>query len=349
MLNKDSNINAGNSSTNNQAQTINNTYNGITYSDARDIAIDVFKNNFLVLKDEAAAVASERAYQITEKFLKRLESEAPHALSEFATPGMQDTFFHAQKDFALSGDDEIAEMLVQILIERAQTPIKNRMRLVLDESMKIASKLTADQMDLLTLTHLMHRSIEANVGTFENLIKRISRNLSICENLSEIYINEDLQFLEYLRLGKFLSGKYFDPCRTWLTSYGPYLNKGFTHEELHVPEIPNGDLFIICFHDTTKVQFRFETKEALITFLRSENLTEERINHISSFFNHNLFQQEEFNQLLNDKIGNYSKMITIHNNTEWNSFDLSSVGIAIALSNYYRRFGNKVDMSIWIK
>ncbi|RYZ80199.1 MAG: hypothetical protein EOP06_25785 [Proteobacteria bacterium] len=57
-IKSETNLNAGDQSTNNQAQTINYHYTGVTYTDAKEIALDVFKNNFLVLKDEAAAIAA---------------------------------------------------------------------------------------------------------------------------------------------------------------------------------------------------------------------------------------------------------------------------------------------------
>jgi hypothetical protein len=348
MLSKDTNINAGDSSVNNQAQTINNTYNGITYQDARDIATDVFKNNFLILKDEAAAIAAERASEITEKFLKRLETEAPDSLNEFATPGMQDTFFNAQKEYAISGDEEVADMLVEILVERAKTPLKSRKRFVLDESLKIASKLSLNQMNLLTLTHLERRTIHQGVGNFDSLINILNQRYSLMEDLEEDQINGDLLFLEYLRLGKIVTGNFSSPEEILHNNYKAYLSKGFTLDQCKVPEVELSDLFITCFHDKEKFQFRFETKEMLEIFLRQKKITEERIHEIASHFNSNIFHQGEINFLLSTKVPHFAKLLNIYNNSQWKSFELTSVGMAIAISNYHRQFGDKLDLSVWI-
>jgi hypothetical protein len=65
---------SGDDSTNLQAQSIV-VNQGISYSDAKDIALDVYKSNFLQLSQDAAQVARERAEEITDNFLDKLKNE----------------------------------------------------------------------------------------------------------------------------------------------------------------------------------------------------------------------------------------------------------------------------------
>lgn len=349
MLGDKSEIKSGDQSTNNQAHTITNNY-GLSYAEVREIATDVFKANVIQYGETAAVTAFERASEMTEKFLSKLEKEAPEAVNEFATPGMQDTYFQAQKAYAINGDEEIADMLVEMLVERAKSPVRNRMRMVLDEGLKIAPKLTVQQMDLLTLTHFRFHTQSQNLGTFVSLAHKLNLEFMLMDNINITEVDEDLSILEYLGLGKLTDTSEFNSTEsTLLNTYPAYFCKGFTLEECHVPEISHSELFIPCFHDSNKFQFRFEAKEDLIANLRGKGITEERINYISQFFDSHLFQQHEISSLLSPYIPNFETLISMYKSTSWKNFHISKVGMAIGLSNYHRRYGIKNDLSIWVK
>jgi len=89
---------SGDNSTNLQGKEIV-INQGISYSDAKEIALDVFKGNFLQLKEEAAIIAQNRAEEITEDFLNHLNDRNPEAIKEFEQPAMQDALFTAQKEY----------------------------------------------------------------------------------------------------------------------------------------------------------------------------------------------------------------------------------------------------------
>ena len=72
----------GEKSTNLQGQNVN-IYNGISYSDAKEIFKDLFRANFLELKHEAADIAQTRAEEITGKFLDKLNSKSPEVNLSF--------------------------------------------------------------------------------------------------------------------------------------------------------------------------------------------------------------------------------------------------------------------------
>ncbi|WP_262250451.1 LPO_1073/Vpar_1526 family protein [Parapedobacter soli] len=148
----------GDSSTNLQGHVVN-VYQGISYADAKEIALDVFSSNFIQLKNEAAEIAKQRAEEITEALLEKLIERAPDAIEEFKQPGMQDSLFTAQKEYAKSGDKELGDLLVDILVDRANSPERNMMQIILDEALKIAPKLTIEQLDTLTLSFILIRTV----------------------------------------------------------------------------------------------------------------------------------------------------------------------------------------------
>lgn len=108
---------AGDYSTNLQGKSIV-IHQGISYADAKEIALDVYKANFLQLAQDAASLAINRAEQLTDDFLARLKERAPETIGSMRDPAMQMAIFTAQREYAKSGDMDLEDLLIDILVER---------------------------------------------------------------------------------------------------------------------------------------------------------------------------------------------------------------------------------------
>ena len=134
---------AGDGSTNLQGQSII-VNQGISYSDAKDIALDVFKANSLELSREAAITAADRAEKLADDFLENLNEKHKDSIKNLSQPAMQIALFDAQKAYAITGDEELESLLVDILVERATEDTRTIKQITLDESLKVAPKLTTE-------------------------------------------------------------------------------------------------------------------------------------------------------------------------------------------------------------
>ena len=155
MINDDIHkIKSGDSSTNIQANNI--TINqGISKADAMEIALNVYKNNFITLSDLAAKTAFERVKRFNEKFLTELFQQNEQVISEFQTPALQITLLEAQRECAKSGEKNLEEILISLLLERASTSNRSLKQIALEESIKVVPKLTESQLDILVLNYLL--------------------------------------------------------------------------------------------------------------------------------------------------------------------------------------------------
>jgi hypothetical protein len=213
----------GEKSTNLQGQNVN-IYNGISYSDAKEIFNDLFKSNFLQLKHEAADVAQQRAEEITGKFLNDLNTKSPESIAEFKEPAMQDALFTAQKEYAKSGDLDLGDLLVDILVDRVQTNTRNMLQLVLDESLKIAPSLTVEQLDTLSLNFLLTRTRSTAISDFNGFAQMIKRDIEPFVNnlLSD---NNHYNYLEFHRCGHIRTGNYGNLETSWKKTYKGLFSK----------------------------------------------------------------------------------------------------------------------------
>ena len=150
---KDQNQESGDNSTNLQGKTII-INQGLSYADAKEIALDVFKSNFLELSAKAAETAKRRAEELVDNFLNELKQRAPESLNKMEDPGMQYAIFTAQKEYAKTGDKDLSKLLVDILVDRSKQEDRDLKQIVLDESLSTVTKLTTGQLDTLTIAFL---------------------------------------------------------------------------------------------------------------------------------------------------------------------------------------------------
>src|SRR4026209_709950 len=91
---------------------------GVNYSEARQIALDVFDANFYKLSQAAAEMAKQRAREIIDDFLSKLAERNPVASENTKDPDVQYAIFTAQREYARSGDKDLSDILVDILVDR---------------------------------------------------------------------------------------------------------------------------------------------------------------------------------------------------------------------------------------
>ncbi|WP_217987355.1 LPO_1073/Vpar_1526 family protein [Vreelandella sp. 21] len=341
---------AGDNSTNLQGQQVI-VNQGISYTDAKEIANDVFKANFIELKQEAAIIAQERAEEVTEKVISELNERHPESLSEFEQPAMQDALFNVQKQYAISGDQDLGDLLVDILVDRASEPKRNMVQIVLDESLSIAPKLTTEQFDTLTLNFLLVSTRRMDVKNYDELIAHFKKRIvPFVENLSDSH--SDYTHLEYLGCGHVRAGNYGQLEQRLRDTYKAFFSSGFTHEEL-IAEIGEGHnlagLIIPCFHDSSKLQIGVLDESVLEHISRENGLDQGLVTKLKQYFTKTTKNQNDIKTMLIDAIPEMDKIFDTWNKSSFKQFELTSVGIAIAHANYRRRTDETMDLSIWIK
>ena len=155
MIKNKQEISAGDHSTNIQGSDVTVNQYGLKYSDIKDVAMDVFKSNFYDLGEKVEKLVNERAEEIINKYLKRLEEESPESIKNTEDPDVRFSIYEVQKSYARLGDKEISDLLVDILIQRTMNPDESFKKLVLNEAITVIPKLTTKQIDVLSLIYLV--------------------------------------------------------------------------------------------------------------------------------------------------------------------------------------------------
>jgi hypothetical protein len=341
----------GDSSTNLQGQSIV-VYQGITYADAKEIALDIYKSNFLKLSEEAADVAKARAEELTDKFLKELKEKNEQAIETLKDPGMQIALYSAQKEYARTGDKDLQDLLVDILIQRASQKERDIKQIVLDESLNVAPKLTFEQFDTLTLSWVITKTRHSGLVDLESLVNYFERFLepfidSLTEN-SSCY-----EHLQYVGCGSVIHlGGWGSIENKFRSNYAGLFCKGITEEDVQ-QEIENVEdvkpLLGPCLHNQTLIQIAVMDLDILKQQVQRYGVDESYIPKLNNLFEKSRMSESEVREYMLNARPKLGKLFSIWEKTAISRFALTTVGYAIAQANLRRRSGETVDMSIWIK
>ncbi len=342
---------AGNDSTNLQAQSIT-VYQGISYSDAKEIALDVYRANFLQLSQDAAQIACNRAEELTDNFLRQLEVENKAAIDSMREPAMQAALYEAQKQYAKTGDKDLEGLLVDILVERASTPERNIHQIVLDEALIVASKLTTEQMDALTLNFLISRTSNNTLINLPAITHYLHTHLlPFIGSLSKG--SSCYEHLEYVGCGSLLHMGGFNSIEDiYQKQYGGLFSKGFTRDRAfnEIEDIDQYPFLITnCLHNKELLQVNAVNTLVIDEVCCENNVPSQTKEKIITLFNSSQMNQQEIKDYLISVAPDIAAIFDLWENTGLSKFVPTTVGIAIAHANFRRKTGIKLDLSIWIK
>lgn len=192
MLNKMS-IEGGDNSTNTTvAGDVN--ISGITYLEARQIALDVFKANFFDLSTEAKQTADVRVEEITNKVIERLYSEVPDKVHKINDPDIQYSIFNVQKEYTRVGDAELGENLVIALIDKIKIDDRNSESFVIDDALQILTKLSKANLAFLGMIVFSKIGIPINSREEHKQIllklSSILKDMILVSNLDMAYLKQ---------------------------------------------------------------------------------------------------------------------------------------------------------------
>lgn len=343
-------IKTGDNSTSLQAQhmTVNQ---GMSYVDVKNIALDVFNSNFLELSKEASHTAVERAEEITNSFIERLKQEKPAYIESVKDPGFQYALFEAQKNYAKTGDKDMSAVLIDVLVDRVEHQKRDLKQIVLDESIQVIPKLTASQLDTLTVIFILRYSQNHGIIDFESFKQYLEVYIKpFASGLSKE--NSLYQHLEFTGCGNIqITSTSIEAI--FKQTYAGLFCKGFTEENFVevVREFTKyKNITTKCLHDDKLLQLNAINLDVLKKVAKKNKFEEEIIKKLETLFNDNLFPDTEV-KTKTEKItdGFMTNVFDVWKNSPMKSMTLTTVGISIAQANFRRKTGITLDLGIWIK
>ena len=322
---------------------------GLSYSDVKEIALDVYRANFYQLSGLAKQEAACRAEEITREFLDKLELENPDGFRQANDPGFQYALYTAQKEHARSGNKDLSALLVDLLVDRTKHQSRDFVQIVLDESLSTAPKLTNSQLASLAAVFFLRYTQYNLLGTHESLCVYLDSFLApLVASITKSFAS--FQHLEFSGCGAIsvteisLEGAFID-------RYKGLFSKGFDASAIEEQGVTLGNdprVFIPCLNDQSKLQVQALNREGLDTYLKKLEVSTEDITRISALFDSNTMSGDEVRQKCVALRSYMAEVFDFWHNSPAKNFTLTSVGIAIGHANIKRFAGEFADLSIWI-
>jgi hypothetical protein len=338
---KDNNkaLNGGDFSSNHQADRIEVNNYGLSYSDAKEIALDVYKSNIVKLSDEAAELAAERVKVFISTLLNELVEKLEN-LNSFKDPGFQSVLFSSQREYAKTGDKDLGQLLVDLLVNRASEVERTKTQIIYDEALDIAPKLTATDYDILSIIFLLRNfSVDHKIADYDSFKDFINQ---LCLFVNVVDDKYPYTYLEYAGCVKEIEDKR-GLSSLLIDNFSIAFCTGFNREMASRFDLNNytlRDHIIPCFNDKLKYQFSFKNKY----YPKLQGYENE---DLKAFYITNL--QKPLDAL--KSVAAINPLIW-KLNEQWKSSEikhlhLTNVGIAIAIANIYRRAKIKFNLEEW--
>jgi hypothetical protein len=342
MTNSKQHVRSGDQSVNVQVDTLNY---GLTYQDAKALFTDLFKENFLKLQEEASTIATSRAEEITDGFLNKLAVNYPAAIANAKDPDFQMALLQVQREYARSGDKELGDILVDILVDRSAQSGRSLRQLVLKDALDTAPRLTPAEFAILTVLWWV-RHVRCSVSNPIELSNAIRQSLipfagALTTNSAEYRHLESCGCLS-VGIGQ------TDIVDVIRQMYQGIFTDGFPRTEESAGKLLEAGALRQCLRNPEHLQVGVIQEYELDALAKKTGQQQYR-QRLGALFNTGIMNTPAVEQELIKNVPAIGPVINIWRSSLMKHSDLTATGIAIGHANWRRATGNHEDVEIWLK
>lgn len=177
-------------------QECDNIQIGLSYSETKDIFIDLFELNLPKLKTIAQEEAKLNIEKLSDKFSSRLQKLDIIDTKIFETPDFHYNLYRAIEIGAHHDSEYLHDTLAELLVKRITFNSNDTLRTILNESIQTIDKVTNNQLKMLTFNFLMFDYFKKlNIKTWSEFNKYASEYL--LPFMDYEYKDIDIQHLNY--------------------------------------------------------------------------------------------------------------------------------------------------------
>lgn len=348
----------GDGSQNIQAVNVD-IHNGLSYDNVRQIAMDVFHSNILIYKDNAKIIAEERAIYITEKLFSRLIEKNIVINEQFKAPGLQDSLFSTQKEFAKSGDLEMGGLMIELLTERINAENRDYRQIIINEALLVIPKLTSEQIDFISIIFILTDMIIYPKGDFTSYLTDLLMPLitNLRTNIHYYTYSGIFKHIEYTGCGIIREGSFGTFENRINLNYSTYYQKEITRE--YFENIAGSVRFyedLITLKENNLITFKIRNTKDLSIILGAKSIkdgketiyTSSQQAAIHYLFTNAMMSNAEIKEIFIKNL-KVRQLVNLWNNSKLNSLQLSDVGQIIAIHNINIKCNQKINMQLYIR
>lgn len=191
-------------------------FNGITAETAMEICKYVVKAELAVYTQDARVEAEKRLSDISERTIERITSLKENLLHRFKEPAIQIALNETFKNYIVSGNEEMGENLIDLLIERLSVQERTTEQSIIDEARNIIPKLSSNTVSLLAIMVFSKLIFPYNREQYDDLLLKLAPLVERLKNISSL----DIAHLKQVGCGYGISAFHVvEPLEKYILSH----------------------------------------------------------------------------------------------------------------------------------
>jgi hypothetical protein len=336
----------------------------VSVQDVEHLCVKIFEERFSYYSSEAFATAKSRVEEFAFNYLSKMAEKDPSAIENLADPGVQSALLEAESGFAKTGDENLGEVLVSMLVERTRIVDRNPRQLAYNEALNVVQKLTPRHLSLLSLIFFV-RSVNfsqtggINWPAFLSILRAVTE--PVCQDFNAS--KADVQYLlatgcctaeggglsdgvswGYAMLQRY-PGLFTKGVRVADTpSIEKYMGRGTP--PIIVPKIPHP---YIAEDISDLSQVNAISEESIRGNMAAFEVSESEIPELMAIMNKAPMNVVEIESFLRAELPHIRNVLDLWQPTGLQGCTPSIIGVAIAHSNLKRVVPSfNVDIDLWI-
>lgn len=322
-------------------------YQGMSPDEVSGLLREALESNALQMRSIAKEELQNRIQDFSERFVEKTKDE-PDVIQATSDPDVQAAFIEAGIGFARSGDEDLGEILIDLVADRAKQGTRTLLAVVLNDAVTIAPRLTDGEMAILTIAWRLLRTVDRGLVSLQALagfIREISDLIPYIPRGDASYLH--LQSLGCVGIG--IGSISFD--HVWLNSYRGLFTNGFTWEqvpeELSARRDELSPWVIPCLRDASKLQVNALNEDVLKERLKGSVL-EAHEGLLVGLMNQHSMNEDKIVEALGAVEPRIHTLREIWTDTPMQHLSVTAVGMAIGHANWRHMTGKHAPLSIWI-
>lgn len=323
---------------------------GMSYSEVKDIANDIFERNFLKMSELAAKTAENRARKITNKAISKLKKEFGEGFVKASDPDFQSCLYNIQVEYAKTGDDELGDLLTDALVHVCNEDARSLKGIVYKESLKIIPKLTKTHIVTLSIIFFLRSCIQIGIRNYamfgkflDELVQPLLTDLSTHPSC--------YQHLEFSGCVTFDSSQP-SLASSFKSVFPELFQHGFDESVVNSFGLSNGlrqEFVSGALIGQNKYNIWFHPDHGLIEKLSRLNVPLEVQKKIVSTYIDYRMSDDEIIQHCIEVRPYMEKLFSVWKSQGVSNLRLTTVGIAIGSQYFEKISGTKTELSLWFE
>ena len=288
-------------------------------------------------------------FQALSDNLERIVKQNEELKEVVESPDFQYISKKASVSASRSSSVELHKNLSLLIVKRINCNNEDLKRIVYDEAILTADKLTLDQLKIITLSYLLGRTSYQKIVSWETFKDYLNTHIKPFLDFK----NTDAEFehIEYTGCGSLGLGMIsWDLVNIFRENQSFLFFNLIEKNEIEGLELADEIKRNVFALDAKENKYFIgsRNKTVLEKYLKENNVLQETIDKLIAIYQNHIKNNEEIKKKIIEETDIGKKLMDLWEKSGLNRLSLTSVGIAIAISYFEQIVDEKINIDLWI-